>query len=75
MSAATSQGGVHREKARGCLDDAAVALQQIPTGVVGTDVMMAHLAKAQVFATGAIAYALLEIGDIFREALKESADG
>ena len=80
MSAATPPGGDHRKKARGCLDDAAVALQQIPTGEVGANVMLAHSAKAQVFATGAIAYALLEIGDVLREALKTtteetSADG
>ncbi|WP_328436911.1 hypothetical protein OHA71_06475 [Streptomyces sp. NBC_00444] len=47
----------------------------MPGGNIGTDVMMAHSAKAQVFATAAVAHALLEIGDILRAASRESTDG
>ena len=65
----------HRDHARGCLDDTAKELGAIPTGRVGTDVMMAHSAKAQVVATAAVAHALLEIGDILRAAFQERTDG
>ena len=66
--------GAHRVKARNCLDSTATELDAIPKGTVGTDVMMAHSAQAQVFASAAIAHALLEIGDILRTALRETAD-
>ncbi|MEU9323206.1 hypothetical protein AB0D91_05240 [Streptomyces canus] len=67
--------GAHRDKARRCLDTTAKELNAIPNGTVGTDVMMAHSAKAQVFASAAIAHALLDIGDALRAALRESTDG
>lgn len=74
MSAAQSAEGGHQEKARRCLDATASELDAIPTGTVGTDVMMAHSAKAQVFATAAIAHALLEIGALLRAGRQESSD-
>jgi len=67
--------GAHRERVRRCLDKTATELDAIPIGNVGTDVMMAHSAKAQAFASAAIAHALLEIGDVLRAALRESTDG
>lgn len=75
MSAATPGAMTHRDKARGCLNDTATELGCLPNGQVGTDVMMAHSAKAQVLATAAVAHALLEIGDILRAASQEPSDG
>jgi hypothetical protein len=64
--------GPHRRAAKGCLNDTAKCIDAIPTGHVNTDVMMAHAAKAQVFATAAVVHALLDIGDILRTALREA---
>lgn len=75
MSAPTPDGGLHRARAKGCLDDTAAALGEMPVGTIKTDVMLAHSAKAQVFASAAIAHALLEIGDVLRAAIRESTDG
>lgn len=74
MSAPTPQGRSHGESARACLADTAAALDQAPIGAIKADVLMAHSTKAQVFASAAIAHALLEIGDILRAALQESTD-
>jgi hypothetical protein len=65
MTAAASGAGGHQD----------TELNSMPTGNIGADVMMAHSTKAQVFATAAVAHALLEIGDVLRAALRESADG
>jgi hypothetical protein len=75
MSAPTPRGGFHNEQARACLDSTAAALDEAPIGSIKADVLMAHSTKAQVFASAAIAHALLEIGDILRAALQERADG
>lgn len=74
MSAATPDGGLHRDRAKGCLNDAATELNSMPIGEIRTDVMLAHSAKAQAIASAAIAHALLEIGDVLRAALRESSD-
>lgn len=73
MSAPVRGDGAHKQKAKGCLDDTAAALDEAPKGEIKADVLAAHAAKAQVFASAAIAHALLEIGDILRAALRESA--
>lgn len=80
MNAATSDRGASGQNALRALAAAETELKAIPGGNIGTDVMMAHSAKAQVFADAAIAHALLEIGDVLRAALnttteETSADG
>jgi hypothetical protein len=66
--------GPHRRAAKGCLNDTAKCLDEIPIGRVNTDVMTAHAAKSQVFATAAVAHALLELGDVLRATLRGAAD-
>lgn len=75
MSGPTPQGGFHRKQARACLDSTAAALDEAPTGEIRADVLLAHSAKAQVFASAAIAHALLEIGDILRVNSRGTSDG
>jgi len=74
VSAPLPGEGLHKRAARGCLNDTAKCIGEIPVGRVGTDVMAAHAAKAHVFATAAVAHALLELGDILRAALQGAAD-
>lgn len=74
MSASSRSDGAHKQKAKSCLDATAAALDQAPGGEIKADVLAAHSAKAQVFASAAIAHALLEIGDILRAGLRESTD-
>ena len=71
MNAATSGRGTSGQNALQALAAAETELKAIPGGNIGTDVMMAHSAKAQVFASAAIAHALLEIGDILRATREE----
>lgn len=75
MSAATPNRGASGQNALKALSAAETELKVMPGGNVGTDVMMAHSAKAQVFASAAIAHALLEISDVLRVALREPTDG
>jgi len=75
MSAATPERGVYGQGAQRALDAAEREVQAIPVGEIRTDVLAAHSAKAQVFTSAAIAHALLEIGDVLRASLRESADG
>lgn len=75
MSAAAPGAGGHRDTADRCLDQTAKELDVMPTGPVSTDLMAAHSAKAQVFATAAVAHALLEIADVLRAAFREPSDG
>lgn len=63
----------YRELAQRSLGQAASGLNAIPNGNVHTDIVMAIAAKAQAIATIAAAQALLEIGDILRENLKQPA--
>lgn len=72
MSAATPNRGVCAQNALRALGAAETELKRVPEGNVGTDVMMAHAAKAQVFTSAALVHALLEIGDILRAASQES---
>ena len=60
----------YRELAQRSLGQAASELNGIPNGNVHTDIVMAISAKGQAIATIAATQALLEIGDILREALK-----
>lgn len=75
MSAPEVGRGASAQNAQRALDAAEAEVQSIPVGKIGTDVLLAHSAKAQVFTNAAIVHALLEIGDILREALKERPDG
>jgi hypothetical protein len=75
MSAATPNRGASGQNALQALSAVETELKVIPGGNIGTDVMMAHSAKAQVFATAAIVHALLEIGDVLRAASREATDG
>lgn len=75
MSAPESGRGVPAQNAQRALDAAEEEVRSIPAGQIATDVLLAHSAKAQVFTNAAIVHALLEIGDILREALKERPDG
>jgi len=63
----------YRELAERTLGQAATELNNLPTGRVPTDIVMANAAKAQATATIAAVQALLEIGDVLREHLKPSA--
>ncbi len=71
MSAPPPQGIPHRMRAGQCLYAANAELDTLPTGTVRIDEMVAHSAKAQVFASAAMAHALLEIGDILRATREE----
>lgn len=73
MSAPEPGRGVSAQNAQRALAAAEQEVRSIPVGQVATDVLLAHSAKAQVFTNAAIAHALLEIGDILREALKGQA--
>ena len=73
MSAPEPSRGASAQNAQRALDAAEQEVRSIPVGQVATDVLLAHSAKAQVFTNAAIVHALLEIGDILREALKEQA--
>lgn len=75
MRAPESSRGASAQNAQRALDAAEGEVRSIPVGQVATDVLLAHSAKAQVFTNAAIVHALLEIGDILREALKERPDG
>lgn len=75
MSAPTPGRGLSGQNALQALAAAETELKAMPDGNIGTDVMMAHSAKAQVFASAAIAHALLEIGDVLRTAVAESGGG
>jgi hypothetical protein len=74
VSSATPNRGASGQNALQALSAAETELKVMPGGNIGTDVMMAHSAKAQVFATAAIVHALLEIGDVLRAAVAESGD-
>lgn len=67
--------GLSGQNALQALAAAEAELKVMPGGNIGTDVMVAHSAKAQVFASAAIAHALLEISDVLRAALQEPTDG
>lgn len=75
MSAPEPGRGTSAQNAQRALDAAEREVQSIPVGQIKTDVLLAHSAKAQVFTNAAIVHALLEIGDMLREALKERPDG
>lgn len=75
MTAPTPDRGVYGKNALQALAAAERELKVMPEGNVGTDVMQAHAAKAQVFTSAAIAHALLEIGDVLRAAQAESGGG
>lgn len=62
----------NRQAAEANLAEAKFALGSIPRGVVRTDEMVAHAAKAQALATMAAAQALLDIGDVLREGFTRS---
>ncbi|WP_369167771.1 hypothetical protein AB5J49_07875 [Streptomyces sp. R28] len=61
----------YRQLAEKALDQAAAELNGLPNGRVPTDIVMANAAKVQATATIAVAQALLEIGDVLREKLKQ----
>ncbi|WP_460071090.1 hypothetical protein [Streptomyces sp. YKOK-I1] len=69
-----SERGPSAQNAQRALDAADQEVRSIPVGEIKADVLLAHSAKAQVFTNAAIVHALLEIGDILRAALRESAD-
>jgi hypothetical protein len=75
VSAPRPERGVYGQGAQRALDAAEREVQAIPVGEIRADVLAAHSAKAQVFTSAAIAHALLEIGDVLREALQEPNDG
>jgi hypothetical protein len=75
VNPAAPNRGVSGQNALQALSAAETELKVMPGGNIGTDVMMAHSAKAQVFASAAIAHALLEIGDVLRAAVTESEGG
>lgn len=75
MSASPPGRGASGQNALQALAAAETELKVMPGGNIGTDVMMAHSTKAQVFASAAIAHALLEIGDVLRAAQAESGGG
>jgi hypothetical protein len=75
VSPAAPDRGVSGQNALRALAAAETELKAMPGGNIATDVMMAHSAKAQVFASAAIAHALLEIGDVLRSAFREPTDG
>lgn len=64
----------YRELAEKNLGAAARQLNAIPTGDVRADEFVARSAQAQASATVAVAQALLEIGDVLREALSREGD-
>lgn len=59
----------NRELASKTLGQAAAELNQMPQGRVQTAEIEARAAKAAAIATISVAQALLEIGDVLREAL------
>ncbi|WP_328336745.1 hypothetical protein [Streptomyces violaceus] len=60
----------YRRLAEQTLDQVARNLNAMPQGNVATAEIEARAAAAQAIATVAVAQALLEIGDVLREALK-----
>lgn len=61
----------YRDIAEDSLRLTKAAVDATPTGMVSCAELAAHSAKAQVFATVAVAQALLEIGDVLRQHLAE----
>ncbi|MFD0405005.1 hypothetical protein [Kitasatospora sp. NPDC127116] len=57
----------YRALAQCNLDQAALALRQIPTGPTPTDVMMAWSAKAQAIATAGLLQAVLHLAAVLTE--------
>lgn len=74
MTAAAPDRGVSGQNALRALAAAETELKAMPGGNIATDVMMAHSSKAQVFASAAIAHALLEISDVLRAALNTTPE-
>lgn len=66
--------GVYGKNAQRALDAAEAEIRTIPVGEIKADVLQAHSVKAQVFTSAAIAHALLEIGDVLRNALNATIE-
>lgn len=64
----------YRELASRTLDQAAEDLNAIPQGHVASAEIQARAAKAQAIATIAAVQALLEIGDVLRQALNPTPE-
>lgn len=63
----------YRQLAERTLDQTAQELNDMPQGTVSAAEIQARATKAQVYALVAATQALLEIGDVLREALRGDA--
>lgn len=69
MSTAAPQEGPYRQLARRSLQQAADALNAMPQGQVNALEIQSRAATAQAIATLAVAQALIDVGDVLREAV------
>ncbi|MFE9124995.1 hypothetical protein ACFYOF_06165 [Streptomyces sp. NPDC007148] len=64
----------YRDLATRSLDQAAQDVNEMPRGIVSAVEIQSRASKAQAIATIAVAQALLEIGDVLRQAHSGSSD-